>query len=56
MYKRTGEHLPPIFRQYNHPKERPHVVPDDLLEAHGVSGDPQQCHNGILTSKVDTGR
>ena len=56
MYKRTGEHLPPVWHHFNHPKQRPHAVPDDLLEGCGVIGDPQQCHNGILTSKVDTGR
>ena len=56
MYKRTGEHLLPVWHHFNHPKQRPHAVPDDLLEDCGVIGDQQQCHNGILTSKVDTRR
>lgn len=60
--------MPPVCRQFNHPKqwpdvELPHVAhhhpdvgPDDVPEGRGVIGDPQQCYNGILTSNVDTGR
>ena len=66
--KWNWQHLPPVCRQFNHPKqwpdvELPHVAhhhpdvgPDDVPEGRGVIGDPQQCYNGILTSNVDTGR
>ena len=48
MYKRTGEYLLPVCCQFNHPKQRPHVVPNDVLEGRGVIGDLSGSHNNVI--------